>query len=767
MMHELIAPHRVERFTEHWFPVNRLGGAWNEATVDAALRLAIEGNKASIAVNANGRFADAELAVDSGAVRVRTERVTLDPAAPLTSVVDLPAGSEGRPVTVTLTARDGRRLLRYSSDTLPDANPEFRPKERPVAEAPVATSPDQPYQAGLTAEAEGRYPESRPLFEEALRRDPNFAPAHVMLGLAFYRSGEYDRAAEHLEQALKRDRFAYDAHYYLGLARRAQGRPVEAAGHFAMAARAGQFEGVSHYVLGEIALAAGRTGEAVDELARAVAIDGRDLQARTVLALAERLDGRLEAARAHIDAVVAEAPTSYLALAEQRAVYKALGRAADANRAGSELWRLLAREPDSVLELAFDYADAGRLGEAAVVLEEAVTRAGSRPVYPMIHYTLGYLYGRAHDRARASTEYALGAAGDPALVFPHRVEEIEVLAAARATNPNDARAAYYLGNALASRLRGEEALAAWRDAVRLEPANLVARRNLARALAAVAGRNDEAAAEYERAVAAAPDDFRLYVELAALFERMGALDRRVRLLDTAPEAVKRHSPVALALAGAYVDAGRFADAAAVFDTHQFTSGEGDQAMLTNYRRAHIGLARAASAAGDHVRAAAEYVRATDYPKTLGIGRPGMESLARDFVAAARELEAAGRAKEADALWQRAATDPLNSPTEPGEPWSEHYYFKAVALEHTGRRDEARALYERLARLADDRAMLEAEPAPPAGAIRWALAGAGLRALGREAEARAALERARARDPKSELARAQLAEIDGGGRPGGR
>src|SRR6185503_9518636 len=104
---------------------------------------------------------------------------------------------------------------------------------------------------------------------------------------------------------------------------------------------------------------------------------------------------------------------------------------------------------------------------------------------------------------------------------------------------------------------------------------------------------------------------------------------------------------------------------------------------------------------------------------------------------ARELEAAGRRDEANKLWERAATDPLNSPTEPGEPWSEHYYYKAVALDHTGRREEARALFERLARLADDRAMMEAEPAPPAGAIRWALAGAGLRALGREAEARAA------------------------------
>src|SRR6185369_8283620 len=96
-----------------------------------------------------------------------------------------------------------------------------------------------------------------------------------------------------------------------------------------------------------------------------------------------------------------------------------------------------------------------------------------------------------------------------------------------------------------------------------------------------------------------------------------------------------------------------------------------------YRRSHIGLARGYAKAGDHAKAAEEYVHATEYPRYLGIGRTGMESLAREYVAAARELEAAGRQKDAEALWQRAATEPLNSPVQPEEPWSEHYYYKAL------------------------------------------------------------------------------------------
>ena len=39
MEHQFIAPHRVEHFVEYWFGVNQMGGAWNEATRDAAMRV--------------------------------------------------------------------------------------------------------------------------------------------------------------------------------------------------------------------------------------------------------------------------------------------------------------------------------------------------------------------------------------------------------------------------------------------------------------------------------------------------------------------------------------------------------------------------------------------------------------------------------------------------------------------------------------------------------------------------------------------------------
>jgi tetratricopeptide (TPR) repeat protein len=136
----------------------------------------------------------------------------------------------------------------------------------------------------------------------------------------------------------------------------------------------------------------------------------------------------------------------------------------------------------------------------------------------------------------------------------------------------------------------------------------------------------------------------------------------------------------------------------------------------------------------------------------------MQSQAQYYVATAREYEAGGKPAEADRWWQRAATEELNPPSQPEEPWSENYYYKALALDHVGRKAEARKLYERLALLNDDQQMLEAEPWPPTGAIRFVLAGAALKALGRTDEARVALERALRLDPQNELALSQLAEL---------
>jgi len=763
MEHQFIAPHRLEHFSEYWFGVQKMGGAWNEATRDAALRVHFQSGRVTVSVAANQRFTQAAFSVSSAGKQVHTEHIDLDPAQVFTTTVDLSAGRQ--PLELTLKNKDGRVLLLYRTDAPVDNNPEFKPATRPIPDLPNPNSAEQSYVAGLALDKKSKEREAREAYLEALKRDPGFAPAHIALGLSFYRSGEYETAGKHLEAALVRNKDAADAHYYLALVHRALGQTSVAQDHLLWLVRSGYRESLARYVLGEIALANGDTKKALEQLQQAVMLDPRDLKARIVLAIAERLDGNTSAALARITEVANEVPIDYLAINELALINRIAGNADKERAATEQLRHLLSREPDAALELAFDYMAIGQQQQAILVLEDAIKRGPSgilavdkTRVHPMLYYTLGYLYQKAGDPDRARAQFALGMKNDPAFVFPHRVEEIGVLRAAVAANAKDGRAAYYLGNVLAALNRDKEALAAWHDAVKLDSTNTIAQRNYAKALWLVSQNREEAATQYQRAISVSPNDFRLYIEFDKLLTELHATERRIRILEGAPAEVLAQSGAVQSLAGAYIDAGRFADAAALLAKTTFTSGEGEDAALGLYRKAHLGLARKYREARDHLKAAAEFAAVTEFPRNFGVGRPAMQSQAQYYVAAAREYEAAGKADEAERWWQRAATEELNPPTQPEEPWSEHYYYKAVALDHLGRKAEARKLYERLARLNDEQKMLEAEPWPATGAIRFVLAGAALKALGRTDEARIALERALKLDPQNELAISQLAEL---------
>jgi len=660
MVHEFIAPHRVEHFTHYWYPVNGLGGPFTEATRDAALRLEREGGRLRLVFNVNRRFPNAEIRIEWQGRTLASRRADLDPAQAFAWIVEVGAAA---PLVVRLVDAEGHPLLSYATDSPPDGNPNFKPAAPPEVGPLVGGSAEQAHLEGVEADRRSREQEARQAWRRALERDPGFTAAHIALGLSYYRTGEWVRAAEHLRAALRRNRDAGDAHYYLGLVWRAQGRLWEAADELWWCVRAGHREQVARYVLGEMALGEGKIEEALKHFGQAVMLDPRDLKARTALAMAERLAGRLEDARVRLEGVLAEMPIDYFALSEQARTLAAARREQEARRVGAELWRLLSREPDSVLELAFDYLSCGRREEAREVLEEGLKHHRN---HPMLAYALG--------------RYELGTKGDPAYVFPHRVEEIAILEAARGANPNDGRAAYYLGNALAANYRVEEAVAAWREAVRLDPQNAIAFRNLGQALARQAATRAEGAAAYEQAIRLWPGEHRLYIELARVFGEMNANDRRVALLESAPSTVRARSRVVQALAEAYLAVGRFADAAQLMEGTKFVTGEGETSALALYRRAWWGIARGHQKAGRHEDAARAILRAAEYPRNLGVGRPPIDETIREWVAAAEELERAGRHQEARTLWRQAANAVVELPSEPEGPSPHLAALKAKAIE---------------------------------------------------------------------------------------
>ena len=117
---------------------------------------------------------------------------------------------------MTFKSKDGRELIKYRTDTPIDGNPDFKPATRPKPDPTISTSAEQAYVEGLAFDKKSKEREARAAYEEALKRDPGFAPAHIALGLSITEVVNIDNAATHLNQALTRNKDAGDAHYYLG-----------------------------------------------------------------------------------------------------------------------------------------------------------------------------------------------------------------------------------------------------------------------------------------------------------------------------------------------------------------------------------------------------------------------------------------------------------------------------------------------------------------------------------------------------------------------
>src|SRR5262249_40059962 len=154
-------------------------------------------------------------------------------------------------------------------------------------------------------------------------------------------------------------------------------------------------------------------------------LDPRDLKARTVLAMAERRARRLDAAQARIDEVLREMPIDYLALYARYRILSERNKRDEAERAWADLWRLLSREPDAMLELFFDCA-AVEPGAVERIWYQ-VTYQQRRAVHPILLYATNPSLFSPRDVPAAS--FKGGSIADPAYVFPHRVEEIEILQA--------------------------------------------------------------------------------------------------------------------------------------------------------------------------------------------------------------------------------------------------------------------------------------------------------------------------------------------------
>jgi tetratricopeptide (TPR) repeat protein len=763
-----IRPHEAKVFTHVWYPLRETGGLKN-ANREAAVNLEVVDGRARAAFNATGRHEKARLVIAAAGRSILSETLDIDPASPAMRDVALPSGTRPADVEARLETAEGRVLVAYRPR---DPGPEHALPEPVVPPPPpeAIANLEELYLAGLRVRQfhDPRF-DASDYFREGLRRDPDDVRCNIQMGLDAARRGLWEEAEQFLGRAIDRLTRHFtrprdgEAHFLRGLARRAQGRLDAARDDLHRAAWDHAHHAAAFANLAEISSRQGALDRALDEAEESLSTQGRNPRVLNLRAAVLRRLRRVPEARAAARRALDLDPLDAWSIHELRLLGPGDESAAPDAAPIPAVEDLLGDEADAYIELACNYVRAGFWDDAIEILSAAAAR--NRPElsnYPTIAYWLGYLHLQQGDPAAARAWFKKAAAMPLDFCFPYRLESIEVLEAALRADPADAAAHYLLGNLLFT-LQPLRAIRAWEAAIAHRPDLAVAHRNLGWACYQVLGDTGRAIACYETAIRLDSGKAIYFAELDGIHERHGTpVERRLNLMERHRPVVERRFDSLQRLVIVLVRAGRYDKAIDLLRNRFFPVTEEAYGLHDIHVDAHLlrGLERLE--AGRAADALADFLAAADYPENQQIGRNLHDPRTTQVLyCVGLGYEAAGDGAKARDAFARAEAHEC--------PQTEFLYYRALALEKLGRKEEAAALVDRLIELGRQRVRraetgrytiveLQRDGRRKDLAAGWMMVGLGQIRKAQPDQAQDALDRAAAADPNSLWARFHRAHV---------
>jgi tetratricopeptide (TPR) repeat protein len=424
-------------------------------------------------------------------------------------------------------------------------------------------------------------------YEEALRRDPLDYRCNMQMGLWYLRRARFEKAEGYLKTAVKvlkkRNPNPYDGEpqFYLGVVNKFLGKIESAYECFWKSTWNKAWADAGYYEAACISVSDERWEDALDELERALISNSHNHQARALKAVVLRKLGRQDEALAWINESYKIDRFNYLCMVEEHLL-------TDSDEPLERMVELMHGNIYNYHEIALDYMHAGLDDEAILVLETAIDHHVEES--PLTYYYLAYL-----SNMMDSVAYSQKAAqANPDYCFPNRMEDAYILQELDFIPFfDDARAPYYLGCLYYDKSQYDLAIKYWEKSAKLDPDFPTVWRNLALARFNKQNKQDEAVEYMEKAFHLDETDSRILMELDQLYKRLHKPHQeRLDFLQQYPQLVAQRDDLILEEITLLNQLGRYEEAKAKLDAHQFHPWEGGEGKVpAQYQICRIEIAK--------------------------------------------------------------------------------------------------------------------------------------------------------------------------------
>ena len=406
---------------------------------------------------------------------------------------------------------------------------------------------------------------------------------------------------------------------------------------------------------------------------RAAEADAWNVPSLQLLAVLARCTGDSSAALAYLQRILTLDPLNHCARFELfRHAATDLHRVAFAGMIRNEL------PHESFLELAALYARLGLVEDARIVLSLA-------PGHPMIEYWHAAVAAKAGRDSESRQHLDRALASSPSLVFPHRQEDRAILLWANEQVPHW-KTSYYLALLSWSLGRSHDAeafFAACGDRPDFAPF-YVTRAGFR------AADPERARADYKRALAVGPEEWRTYNALVTFLNGHGEYREALQVCMQAVERFPHSYVLKFLYARTLLFNEKYRESHALLDTLAILPFEGARYGRDAYRQACVMSALDTLRQNDRTAALALVTQARLWPERLGAGKPyDVDARLEDF------LESRIRVQQGDHQISARLLASVNAYTAGhSAAHSAQQLIGALALRETGKAAEALELLRR-------------------------------------------------------------------------